>query len=142
MTSTKLRRAALISLTVTAVNGCASGGSDGPTECPGGECGAGLSVAQDPFKDVGDIETREFEFIVVGSGAGGGPLAANLARQGHSVLLLEAGAETGGKTEYMVPVLHPTAGARTRTPGLCSCHFRLSIGRAGCRPADRRPQDQ
>lgn len=32
-----------------------------------------------------------YEYIVVGSGPGGGPLAANLARRGHSVLLLEAG---------------------------------------------------
>lgn len=33
----------------------------------------------------------ECEFIVVGSGAGGGPLAANLAKAGFTVLLLEAG---------------------------------------------------
>ncbi|KAM0226721.1 hypothetical protein ACHAPO_012125 [Fusarium lateritium] len=32
-----------------------------------------------------------FEYIVVGSGPGGGPLAANLARAGHSVLLVDAG---------------------------------------------------
>ena len=34
-----------------------------------------------------------YEYIVVGSGPGGGPLAANLARHGHSVLLIEAGDE-------------------------------------------------
>lgn len=33
----------------------------------------------------------EFEYIVIGSGAGGGPVAANLARAGMRVLLLEAG---------------------------------------------------
>jgi choline dehydrogenase len=37
------------------------------------------------------IDNKTFEYIVVGSGPGGGPLASNLARAGHSVLLLEAG---------------------------------------------------
>ncbi|MGE3456960.1 MAG: GMC family oxidoreductase [Kofleriaceae bacterium] len=75
-----------------------------------GKCdGLGAAPKPDPFKDVGDIPTQEFEFIVVGSGAGGGPLAANLARQGHSVLLLEAGKETGGKTESIVPGFHAYA---------------------------------
>jgi choline dehydrogenase-like flavoprotein len=35
----------------------------------------------------------EYEFIVVGSGAGGGTVAARLAESGHSVLLLEAGGD-------------------------------------------------
>jgi choline dehydrogenase-like flavoprotein len=37
------------------------------------------------------INNNTYEYIVVGSGPGGGPLASNLARAGHSVLLLEAG---------------------------------------------------
>jgi choline dehydrogenase len=37
------------------------------------------------------IDNKTYEYIVVGSGPGGGPLAANLARAGHSVLLVEAG---------------------------------------------------
>jgi choline dehydrogenase-like flavoprotein len=37
------------------------------------------------------VNNKTYEYIVVGSGPGGGPLASNLARAGHSVLLLEAG---------------------------------------------------
>lgn len=48
----------------------------------------------------------DFEFIIVGSGAGGGPLAANLARNNHRVLLLEAGSDQGGNTNYQVPAYH------------------------------------
>jgi hypothetical protein len=37
------------------------------------------------------INTKTYEYIVVGSGPGGGPIASNLARAGHAVLLIEAG---------------------------------------------------
>jgi len=53
-------------------------------------------------------EEKAFDYIVVGSGAGGGPLAANLARAGMVVLLLEA----GGAEEnyhYQVPSFHGLA---------------------------------
>lgn len=39
-----------------------------------------------------------FDYIVVGSGPGGGPLAANLARAGHSTLLIEAGDDQTANT--------------------------------------------
>lgn len=48
----------------------------------------------------------EFEFIIVGSGAGGGPLAANLARAGRKVLLLEAGDDDAAGYNYAVPAFH------------------------------------
>ncbi|PGH00839.1 hypothetical protein AJ79_08091 [Helicocarpus griseus UAMH5409] len=48
----------------------------------------GLTIAAPTHDDT-------YEYIVVGSGPGGGPLAANLARAGHSVLLLEAGDDQG-----------------------------------------------
>ncbi|KAH9905729.1 GMC oxidoreductase [Xylariomycetidae sp. FL2044] len=35
----------------------------------------------------------QYEYIVIGSGPGGGPLAADLARAGYTVLLLEAGSD-------------------------------------------------
>ena len=37
------------------------------------------------------LRQQEYDYIVVGSGAGGGPVAANLARRGFTVALLEAG---------------------------------------------------
>lgn len=50
----------------------------------------------------------EYEYIVVGSGAGGGPLAANLARKGHRVLLMEAGGDIDNDN-YKIPLFHPFA---------------------------------
>src|SRR5687767_8558011 len=40
-----------------------------------------------------DKEKTPFDYVIIGSGAGGGPLAARLARAGRTVLLLEAGAD-------------------------------------------------
>ena len=48
------------------------------------------------------------DFIIVGSGAGGGPLAANLVEAGFSVLLLEAG--DGHQCPYYdVPIMQARA---------------------------------
>lgn len=50
-----------------------------------------------------DNETTEYDYVVVGSGAGGGPLASRLAIAGHKVLLVEAGDDQGDSYEYRVP---------------------------------------
>ena len=47
--------------------------------------------------------TLSYEYIVVGSGAGGGPLASRLARAGHSTLLIEAGDDQGSNNNVSVP---------------------------------------
>ncbi|CAO2647949.1 Nn.00g088710.m01.CDS01 [Neocucurbitaria sp. VM-36] len=45
----------------------------------------------------------DYEYVVVGSGAGGGPLAARLALAGHKTLLIEAGDDQGANINYTVP---------------------------------------
>jgi choline dehydrogenase len=72
------------------------------------------------------MSTEDFDYVVVGSGAGGGPLAANLANAGFHVLLMEAGGdpctedESGrGRYMYEVPIFH---GLSTEYPA-CAWNF-------------------
>lgn len=50
-----------------------------------------------------------YDYIIAGSGPGGGPLAANLARAGYSVLLLEAGDDQGSNLHQLVGAWGGTA---------------------------------
>jgi len=57
------------------------------------------------------MSAEQFDYIVIGSGAGGGPLAAHLAKTGYKVLLLEAGGDPCassdlGRLMYEVPIFH------------------------------------
>jgi choline dehydrogenase len=52
------------------------------------------------------VELEGYEYVVVGSGAGGAPLASNLARNGHKVLVLEAGEDQGDNIYQQVPGLN------------------------------------
>ncbi|MCA9519310.1 MAG: GMC family oxidoreductase, partial [Myxococcales bacterium] len=90
---------------VLALPSCGDGGGGA---CLGPACG-------DPGPVVG-----EYEYVVVGSGAGGGPLASRLARAGHRVLLVEAGQDVGGKLNYRVPARHARA---TEDPDMAWWYF-------------------
>ncbi|KAK1468500.1 GMC oxidoreductase [Colletotrichum melonis] len=47
-----------------------------------------------------------YDYVVVGSGPGGGPLAARLAIAGKKVLLIDAGDDQGDSIPYQVPALN------------------------------------
>jgi choline dehydrogenase len=50
-----------------------------------------------------NTSSLEYEYIIVGSGAGGGPLACRLAMAGHKTLLIESGNDQGGNVNISVP---------------------------------------
>ncbi|AEO61263.1 GMC oxidoreductase-like protein [Thermothelomyces thermophilus ATCC 42464] len=56
-----------------------------------------------------ESDDKYYDYIVVGSGPGGGPLASNLARAGYSVLLLEAGSDQSNNTNSEIVSLFGVA---------------------------------
>ncbi|QND60809.1 GMC family oxidoreductase [Mesorhizobium huakuii] len=70
---------------------------------------------QQALEDARKPDSTPFDYIVIGSGAGGGPLAARLALSGRRVLVIEAGLDTApaGSTKpqevYAVPAYNGAA---------------------------------
>lgn len=61
----------------------------------------------------GQNASNTYDYIVVGSGPGGGPLAARLAQAGFSVLLLDAGDDHGTDYTIEIPLLQTAASEYT-----------------------------
>lgn len=70
---------------------------------------SGANVKRAVNDSTSSTTLEDYEYVVVGSGAGGAPLAAKLALGGHKVLLLEAGGDETNSTQYNVPALHAVA---------------------------------
>ncbi len=64
-----------------------------------------------PYEARDDANT--YDYIVIGSGPGGGTTAANLARGGYSVLLMEAGSDDSNATSTSVSALSFPSAPRT-----------------------------
>ncbi|KAH8162847.1 hypothetical protein CIB48_g5408 [Xylaria polymorpha] len=69
-------------------------------------------------------QQKSYEYIVVGSGPGGSPLAVNLAKAGHSVLLVDAGGDYGHLREVESPALaNPSSERNEVSWGFFTHHY-------------------
>ncbi|KAH9478588.1 Oxidoreductase cicC [Psilocybe cubensis] len=71
------------------------------------------SINQREPRAANDSSTNTWDYIIVGSGPGGGPLAARLAQAGFSVLLVDAGDDNGDDDFVRVPALNAQASEYT-----------------------------
>jgi choline dehydrogenase len=55
--------------------------------------------------------SNTYDYIVTGSGPGGGTIATNLARAGHSVLLIEAGSDASSDIHTQILALNDFSSA-------------------------------
>lgn len=73
----------------------------------GASFGCGEPTDDEPSSgDDALTEAGTYDYIVIGSGAGGGPVACRLAEVGYSVCLIEAGGDRGKNLTYQVPAYH------------------------------------
>lgn len=84
------------------------------------------------------VPDEEFDYVIVGSGAGGIPLADKLSEAGHKVLLIEKGPPSSGRWGGTLgPAwLEDTNLTRFDVPGLCNEIWHDSAGIA-CRDTDQ-----
>ncbi|KAI0157611.1 choline dehydrogenase mitochondrial precursor [Xylariaceae sp. FL1272] len=69
-------------------------------------------------------QQKEYEYIVVGSGPGGAPLAVRLAKAGHSVLLVDAGDDYGHLRQVEAPALaNPSSERNEVSWGFFTNHY-------------------
>lgn len=79
----------------------------GALAASGAGCFAGADDDREASEDaLSALPEGDFDYIVIGSGAGGGPVACRLAERGYSVCIIEAGGNRGDHFTYRVPAYH------------------------------------
>lgn len=87
-----------------------------------GECGGDNAPPPTTPVCAAEMANQTFDYIIVGAGAGGIPVADRLSEKGHSVLLIEKGPPSAGMWGgNMKPLwLEKTDLTRFDVPGLCN----------------------